>query len=110
MSRSAPRNIALTIGGRSQVIAVPPEEEAHVRKLAAMVDERVRRLGLTSGQSETRMLLIAALTLADELLSAEAKPAPPPPPPPADLLARIADLAERVEKLAGRLEQSATNP
>lgn len=107
MSDSAPRNIALTIGGRSQVLAVPPEEEAHVRKLAAMVDARVRRLGLTTGQTETRMLLIAALTLADELLAAEAAPPPPPPEASPALIERIAELAERVEKLAARLEQSA---
>ena len=99
-------NITLTIGGRNHVIATSAGEEAHLRMLAAMIDDRVRRLGVAHNQTEARMLLIAALVLADEVHGQQhAPPAAPAAPDPA-LAARIADLADRVEKLAQRLEQS----
>jgi cell division protein ZapA len=107
------RNLTLTIGGRNHVISIEPDEEQHVLTLAAMIDDRVRTLGLVHGQTEARMLLIAALMLADELHSLHTAPAPPPssgPPAPApiapEIVARVAQLADRVEKLAARLEQS----
>jgi cell division protein ZapA len=110
------RNLTLTIGGRNHVISIAPGEEDHLRMLAQMIDERVRKFGLAQGQTEARMLLIAALVLADELhgLQNGGPPAPPPPPPPSPpppaiapaLVAQIAQLADRVEKLAARLEQS----
>lgn len=115
------RNLTLNIGGRAHVIAVPPEDEAHISALAQMIDEKVRAQGPGQGQTEARMLLIAALMLADELDGlrkgkAAATPPPPPPPPapepaiPAAALARIADLADRVEKLAARLEIGGDRP
>ena len=117
------RNLTLVIGGRNHVISVAPGEEAHLLALAGMVDERIRKLGLAHGQTEARMLLIAALTLADELLTLHTTPvatanpepepepepepaAPPPVPFDPDVIARVAQLADRVEKLAQRLEQS----
>jgi cell division protein ZapA len=126
MSGPAQINITLTIGGRSHVIAAAPGEEAHLRKLAGMIDERVRNLGLAHNQTEARMLLIAGLVLADELHTLQSTtPAAAPPPPPAPVEpapstapaevdptvhARIAALADRVEKLALRLEQSDIAP
>ena len=112
-------NVALNIGGRSHVLAVAPAEIPHITMLAGMIDERMRNLGPGQGQTEARMLLIAALMLADELhsLQTAAPTLPPPPPPPAEpapqqdtiapvLLARVAALADRVEKLAAHLEHS----
>lgn len=112
------RNLTLNIGGRAHVIAVPPEDEAHISALAQMIDEKVRAQGPGQGQTEARMLLIAALMLADELdglRKGKAAAAPPPPPAPepaipAATLARIADLADRVEKLAARLEIGGDRP
>jgi len=110
------RNLTLSIGGRKHVISIAPGEEDHLLTLAGMVDARIGQLGLL-GQTEARMLLIAALTLADELLAVQtaptAEPAPEPEAPPLapaqidpELVARVAQLADRVEKLAARLEQS----
>ena len=129
MSSTAPRNVSLSIGGRNHVISVAGDEEPHLRMLAQMIDQRVRTLSLGQGQTETRMLLVAALMLADELQTlqsaprlSEPAPAPPEPAPakasPAktntsvvaeiapEVLARVAELADRVEKLAARLEHS----
>ena len=130
MSNRTNRNVALTIGGRNHVISVGTDEEPHLRLLAGMIDERVSKLGLGQGQTEARMLLVAALMLADELHTLQnapapepaAAPTPPPAPEPApkpataaaeiapEVLARVAALADRVEKLAARLEHSGEQP
>jgi cell division protein ZapA len=123
VDRSAPlANVSLSIGGRAHVLAVAPDEEPHLRMLAQMIDERVRKLGMGQGQTEARMLLVAGLMLADELHTLQsvpnpAQPSPTPGPEPAEttpqaaqippeLVAHVAALADRVEKLAARLEQS----
>ena len=87
-------NVNLTIGGRPYTVSAPDGEESHIEMLGRMVGERVAQGGGGPAQSETRMLLFAALMLADE--------------PAADVLARIESLAARVEKLAAHLEEPAT--
>ena len=79
--------------------------------LGRMVGERVAQGGGGPAQSETRMLLFAALMLADELHELHRQMPPPreeAPEPAADVLARIESLAARVEKLAAHLEEPAT--
>lgn len=108
-------NVRLTIGGRQFTVASAPGEEAHVAALGQLVDDKLRTLGGSAGSSETRMLLFAALLLADELHEARnGGPVPPPAPPPsadAETIARLCDgieaAAVRLEKLAGELEQAA---
>ena len=127
MNEPANRNISLTIAGRNHVISIAPGEEAHLRNMARMIDERVSKLGLAHGQAESRMFLVTALVLADELHALQnAMPAPRPAPQPEpepepapepaptqidpEVLARVVELADRVEKLAARLEQSDVAP
>ncbi|BEV00124.1 cell division protein ZapA [Novosphingobium olei] len=102
-------NVTLTIGGRNFTVSATDGEESHIEMLGRMIDERARRIG-AQNQSEPRMLLFAALVMADELHEAH-KAAPPPaaePLPPAgpspEVLARIDTIAARVEKLAMHLE------
>lgn len=102
-------NVKLTIGGRDFTVASANGEESHVEMLGRMIDDRLKRMGSAAGQSETRMLLFAALLLADELHEAHSGPdgSPPPPPQPAadpKLQQRIESLAARVEKLAAAIE------
>lgn len=86
-------------------------EESHIQMLGRMVDERAKKIG--GGQTETRMLLFAALMLADELHDAHNATPPPQPavqPAPAAapdtrIVDRVNALAERIEKLAAALEQ-----
>jgi cell division protein ZapA len=113
-------NVNLTIGGRVFTVAATDGEESHIAMLGHMIDERAGRLIAGPGQSETRMLLFAALLLADELHDAHRKEPPPPPEVPltepeeagrpgaeiaAEVAARIEALASRVEKLAAYLEE-----
>lgn len=107
-------NINLGIGGRTFTVSATEGEEAHVEMLGRMIEERVRKIG-SAGQNEGRMLLFAALLLADEL---HEKHRNEPPPPPIErgpevspeVLARIEALAARVEKLATHLEQAGVTP
>lgn len=100
-------NVTLDIAGRPFAVSCADGEEAHIEMLGRMIDDRARRIG--SGQSEPRMLLFAALMLADELH--EAHRHAPASPPQADAAAaaaeRIMQLAERIENLATTLEQAA---
>lgn len=104
-------NVTLHIGGRNFTVASADGEESHIEMLGRMIDDRLKRMGSATGQSESRTLLFAALLLADELHEAHNRPngagqpaAPAPSPADPVLLARIADLSARVEKLAARIE------
>jgi cell division protein ZapA len=87
--------------------------------LGRMIADRVARGGASPGQSEARMLLFAALMLADELHELHKQLPPPgsaePEPaqelgakPSAAVIARIESLAARVEKLAAQLDEPAS--
>jgi cell division protein ZapA len=92
-------NVALDIGGRSFTVACAEGEEDHVADLGRMIAAKIATMGDMSSQSESRMLLFAALLLADELHDATKRPA----------TAALPDgSAERLERIAGRLENLAT--
>lgn len=101
-------NVNLSIGGRSFTVACADGEEGHVAGLGRMIDGKLAAMGEFTGQSETRMLLFAALLLADDLHEAERRAEPPAPPAPAPAPvvapARLVAIAERLENLAARLE------
>lgn len=95
-------NVDLSIGGRSFTVACAAGEEAHVARLGQMIDARLARMGDLGGQSESRMLLFAALLLADELHEAQSGGGGGASgKATADHLDRI---AARLENLALRLE------
>ena len=93
-------NVTLQIGGRSYVVACAEGEETHVEGLGQLIDGKIRELG-TSGHNEVRLLLFAALMLADELHDVRNKGASAATPAP--------DHAETLELLASRLEKYATS-
>src|SRR6218665_2811847 len=103
-------NVDLTIGGRQFTVACAEGEESHVIGLGEMIDTKLAAMGGAGGQSETRMLLFAALLLADELHDAKSpvgdgQPTPPPPPAlSAESAERLDAIARRRENLASRLE------
>jgi len=94
-------NLNLTIGGRIFAVACADGEEAHVTRLGKIIDSKVTESGL-AGQSEARMLLFAALLLADENHDLAGKVASSHLPDALD--ERLALLAERLENLAALLE------
>lgn len=95
-------NVTLQIGGRSYIVACAEGEEAHVEGLGQLIDDKVRDLG-TSGHNEVRLLLFAALLLADELHELRGK-APVSAPAAPDNAETLELLASRLEKYASSLE------
>lgn len=107
----------VTVNGRSYQVGCDDGEEEHVADLAAFLDKRVRELADKVGQvGEARLLLMAGLTIADDLATAYDRVD--------DLRAEIAKLrdqagttgagegttlsrlAERLEVVARRLESA----
>lgn len=101
-------NVPLTIGGRGFTVSCPDGEEGHVAMLGRLIDTMVAEGNLRT-QTEPRMLLYAALMLADELhLARQALASVPAAPEPASLEPVAAEpdpvMEERVERIAVRLE------
>ena len=98
-------NVKLTIGGRQFTVACAEGEEAHVIGLGETIAAKIDAMGDISSQSETRMLLFAALLLADELHDATSRSGGTPSPSlPTGMAKRLDTIAERLENLASRLE------
>lgn len=109
--------VTVRVGGYSHPVACQDGQERHLTDMAAEVDKRIgalKSMGMQFG--ETRMLLLAALQLADEthdlqtevaaLKAGGAVPAPPPAPAEPDpaVVARLNALAEAIEAIAATLE------
>jgi len=103
--------VTVRIGGYSHPVACQDGQEQHLQSMAAEVDRRIaalKAMGLQLG--ETRMLVLAALQLADEasdlrgeVASLKAAPLPAPLPQDDALAGRLVAVAERIEAIAGEL-------
>jgi len=111
--------VTLRINGYGYTLGCQDGEEAHLQAMAAEVDRRIDGVRATAGPSgESRMLVIAALLMADELFEAGQKLAAAEsaagtaaarseaPAPAADpkLGRRLGRLAKRAEDIAEGLE------
>jgi cell division protein ZapA len=107
--------VAVTVNGRAFKIACDDGQEPRIRRLAQYVDQRVGEFVRSLGQvGEARLLLLAALVIADELSDAnealqqarsEARAAEEEALGAADAAASgVHEIAQRVEALAARLE------
>src|SRR5262245_27544624 len=66
--RSAMPQVSVTINGRQFRMACEDGEEAHLQRLAEDLDTRITRLRARFGEiGDTRLTVMAALTIADEL-------------------------------------------
>ena len=108
--------VTVRIGGYAHPVACQDGQEKHLTNMAAEVDKRISALkGMGIQFGETRMLLLAALQLADEAMDLKAEndalkaggavaaEAPASDPALADGLVR---LAEKLEAIAARLEEA----
>jgi len=107
--------VAVTVNGHPYKIACDDGQEPRIRRLAQYVDARVGEFVRTLGQvGESRLLLLAALVIADELSDANealqqeqsrARAAEIEAGDAADAAAAgIHTLAQRIETIAARLE------
>ena len=102
-------NVTLSIGGRQYMVACDAGQEAHVANLGETIETKVREIG-AAGHNEVRLLLFAALVLADENHDLKANG---PADPAAGLVSNspapgaLEALADRLEKCAAALEGQA---
>ena len=60
--------VSVSIGGRAYRLACNPGEEAHLEALAHSVDEKITQMRASFGEiGDQRLVVMAALTIADEL-------------------------------------------
>ncbi|MCB2015246.1 MAG: cell division protein ZapA [Sphingobium sp.] len=111
--------VTLTIGGRQYAIHCGDGEEAHLDRLAKMIDAKTGIARQASpGLTEVRQLLFAAILLADEVHDMKIKTEKPQGSlelPPASneageevMASRMNVLAARIEALADKLAGAAT--
>lgn len=100
--------VTLDVGGRSYAVTCRGGEEEQLRRLATVVDAKVRQVRASiGGVNEARQLLLAALLLAEDLGDARAGLASVPTDP--GQLQALKALTERVIRLAAHLESGARN-
>lgn len=107
--------MTIRINGYAYVVGCEDGQEAHLTAMANEIESRVNSIKALGGQSgESRLLVLAALLMADELhdLKLEAAQLRSARPQPAHaapaggnpaLRKRLAKLAERAEAIAGQL-------
>ena len=104
--------VIVKVNGRDFPLSCADGQEARIRRLAQYVDAKIGEFTKTIGQvGETRLILLAALVIADELsdaneaLQQERNRTRPASGEPTEAAARgIRDMAERIESIAARLE------
>ncbi len=101
--------VTLRINGYAYPVGCEDGQEEHLQVMAAQVEERITRIKKMAGQSgESRLLVLAALLMADELHDLgialkDARAGKQPPRDPA-IGRRLAQLAEQAEGIAARLD------
>jgi len=95
--------MTIQVNGRPYIVGCEDGQEGHLTELARLFDEAVRQVSQDVGQlGETRLFLMGALVLADELYDARERLARVE-----DQLARVADRREDVEDRAIRALEAA---
>ncbi len=118
-------HVTVKINGFSYAVACEDGQEAHLQAMAEQVERRITSIRAVGQTNETRLLVLAALLMADELHDLESelrdlttetnslrdaaragarRPALGKPDP--DLADRLEKLADRAEEIANQLEQS----
>jgi cell division protein ZapA len=105
--------VSISIAGRTYDIFCEDGEEAELEKLAKIVDEKAQQaVNVVGGLNETRVLLFAALFLADENITVRKQAANATPAASANGAAPaqedLAPMGQALEKLAARIESLAS--
>ena len=101
--------VTVPVNGRSYTISCDDGQEGRIRRLAQYVDAKVGEFVGAVGQvGEARLLLLAALVIADELSDAndalQRERSGRGAPPPDGSASAIRDIAQRIESIAARRE------
>jgi cell division protein ZapA len=100
--------VSVTIGGRKYSLACNEGEEAQLEALAGTIDQKIGEMRKTFGEiGDQRLVIMAALTLADDLAEARNEAAAQRKRSD-DSEQRVQALASTIEDLGSRLESLAT--
>ncbi len=100
--------VTIRINGYAYTVGCEDGQEQHLEQMAAEIEQRIASIKAIGGQSgEARLLMLAALLLADELHDTRTNQAAPPAPGPAkpdpEKRAKLRRLAARAEEIAADL-------
>jgi cell division protein ZapA len=106
--------IVVNVNGRPFQLSCDDGQESRIRQLAQYVDSKVGELMRNAGQAgEARLLLMAAIVIADELSDAHeaaarrsVTPRVAPTPAVGPAVSGIHSIAARIESIAARFETS----
>jgi len=103
--------VVVNVNGRDFALSCADGQEARIRRLAQYVDAKIGEFTKTVGQvGEARLILLAALVIADELSDAnealQMERSRGRAAASADTGAGIHNMADRIEAIAARIESS----
>jgi cell division protein ZapA len=106
--------VNLKVNGRDFPVSCEDGQEPRLRRLAQYIDSKVAEFTKSMGQvGEARLMLLAALVIADELSDANealqqprGRPASAVAEESAAVATGIHGIAQRIESIAARLETS----
>lgn len=100
--------VTIAVGGRHYSLVCGDGEEPQLKSLADYVDRKAEQLTASLGQlSEARLLLMASLLIADELMELKSQMGHPTPSELGNAENTVNRIAERLENLAFSLEPQA---
>jgi cell division protein ZapA len=103
--------VTIRINGYTYSVGCEDGQETHLEQMAGEIEQRIASIRAIGGQSgEAKLLMLAALLLADELHDTRAKaaaaataPAEPAAKPDSEKRAKLRRLAARAEEIAADL-------
>jgi cell division protein ZapA len=100
--------VTIRINGYAYTVGCEDGQESHLEQMAADIEQRISSIKAIGGQSgEARLLMLAALLLADELhdirTAQPAAPAEAPTKSDPEKRAKLRRLAARAEEIAADL-------
>ena len=106
--------VTVKVNGYTYTVGCEDGQEQHLQAMAEQVDSRIESIkGLGGNSGESRLLLLAALLMADEIhdlrLEREQLRGPARPQeakPESDMGKRLGKLAARAEQIAETLQRS----
>ena len=106
-------HVTIRINGYAYTVGCEDGQEQHLTQMAAEIEQRITSIKAIGGQSgEARLLMLAALLLADELHDQRTNAAPreaeaePAKPENGERRARLRRVAARAEEIAADLLDS----
>jgi cell division protein ZapA len=102
--------VTIRINGYAYTVGCEDGQESHLEQMAAEIEQRINSIKAIGGQSgEARLLMLAALLLADELHDTRKAAQISPPPaaaeqkPDLEKRAKLRRLTARAEEIAADL-------